>query len=202
MKKTYLYFTAIIFCLSCNDQEYPERYDLNNYLLEYVTQTFHYQSMEQLENLLGQDSSKYADILELRHRTSELLGLLDSVKDQMIEASGGYDINGLYFDPHSTTQINQLMFNDGLATKLNNELDKYTETLSNYGLKRSQISFLPQKNPLLRNDPRFHDISTEQLHFQDVNLVEAIAALQIYRSSILLNEGLTINLLLMNKCAP
>ncbi len=201
MKKKYLATFVVIICISCNDKSYPEKPDLNNHLLENSTLMFHFHSVKQLENMLSQDSTSFADIIKLRQSTSELIDFIDKVQDQMIEVSGGYNENGLYFNPKARIQIERLMIDEGLATQLKSQLDSYSETLSSYGLDKNQISIEPKKNLILKHDPRYQGFSSERLHFEDVNLIEAISVLQIYRSTILLSEGLTINLMLMKKCA-
>tara|TARA_R110002012_G_C11489794_1_gene596053 strand:- start:165 stop:647 length:483 start_codon:yes stop_codon:yes gene_type:complete len=160
--------------------------------------------MDQLESMLKEDSLLYADILKLRQTTSELIDFIGNVQEHMINASGGYNENGSYFNPQSNEQIERLMIDEGLATKLKSQLDKYSETLRSYGLIESQISFEPMKNPMLKNDPekRYQGLSFENLHFEDVDIIEATTTLQIYRSTILMKEGLAINLMLMNKHTP
>ncbi|MEQ9098277.1 MAG: hypothetical protein RIF36_23480 [Imperialibacter sp.] len=195
-------FALVVLCFGCGSKEYPEQHDLHNHLLEYSTMTFHHQSIEQLSNLLKQDSVRYSDILELRSSTSELIKFIDDTQDRMIEVSGGYNENGLYFNPHSKEQIETLMIREGLATKLKTQLDDYSDLLKSYGLKQNQISINPQQNPLLKHDPKYNAYSFERLHFEDADLVESISALQMYKSAILLNEGLTINLMLFEKCSP
>lgn len=199
MKKIFFFYTATILLLSCSNTKYPEQSDLNNHLLEYATRNFHFKSREQLNNLLKQDSVQFDDILKLQRKTVKLIDFIDEIQDDMIEVSGGYTETGLYIYPQSNDEIRGLMIDQGVATKLKSQLDSYSATLRSYGLDKSQISIEPKKNPIVKNDPNYQGYSNERLHFENANLIEAISVLHLYRTSILLNESLTINLLLLKE---
>lgn len=195
MKLRSLIAILAVTCLSCTSKKFEyKRIDLNNFLVD-ISLWDYAKNFDQLQL----DSTNHSEILALHKSTREVLNFIDNLEQELINTSGGLNENGAYVNPESIEPVQSVIFDKQMGIALKSELDKYSSILKSYGLKSSSLAMDPPKHKFLRHDPYVGNNTFEQLHFENTNLYESIQALKMYTNRILLNESLTINLILLKK---
>jgi len=138
-----------------------------------------------------------ASIMTLQNRTSKIIQYLDALSEQMIETNGGIDPEiGIAINRDEPISLSNQFYTNGKGKELQNNLIKYSNFLSSYGLKNSTIAVEPKNVIQLKNDPAYHDSSFIELHFEDKNIFEAISSIEYFKISILLKESTTVGLIM------
>lgn len=199
--KNFLLIAGMLFvCFGCiNNRTKYHKLDLHNFLVDISIWDYSDHFNRIFQESINFDSVQHREIIALHSSTQQLLELISNLETQIVNASGGVDVNNAYMNPNSIEGVRLIMKGRNMTNVLYSKLNEYSFLLKDYGLRYAKIAIDPPKHKVLRNDPYIGTNTFEQLHFEDVSLRECMLTLNMYRNIILLKEALTINIILLDK---
>ncbi|MBD2757576.1 type IX secretion system motor protein PorM/GldM [Spirosoma validum] len=140
---------------------------------------------------------KQAD--EVRKLTADMVGELDKVKEQIIEAGGGRDESGNIKNLSEEEKVAQLMIGtgrNGVAFKLKDQLNGYAENVSKYsGSKYAPMALDGKDDPIANRSPDQRRKDFAELNFAQTPVPAALAVLSQKQADIRRIEGEVLDVL-------
>ncbi|WP_420151624.1 gliding motility protein GldM [Spirosoma sp.] len=134
---------------------------------------------------------KQAD--EVRKLTTDVIGELDQIKEQIVEAGGGRDEAGNIKNLSEEEKVAQLMIGtarNGAAFKLKDQLNRYTESVSKYsGTKYASMALDGKDDPIANRSPDQRRKDFAELNFAQTPVPAALAVLSQKQADIRRIEG-------------
>lgn len=198
-----LYILLLIGLISCKSK--VENTDSNYHVDQFHTKTFlneiyNYSQSKELQIIndsIVSHLGKSDTILYYHTITNELINYIDSLRTQIITATGGYSTNWHRYNGLDSTNSEQIITNI-LASHKNgqafqNKLRGYDKILRSKGIQQNILAPDGKEDPILR-DPSFTENPAllpnrfYKLHFNNANLLNALITLTNIRNSILISE--------------
>ena len=140
---------------------------------------------------------KQAD--EVRKLASGMVGDIDKLKEQIVEAGGGRDESGSIKNLSEEEKVAQLMIGtnrSGAAFKLKDQLNGYVETLSKYsGTKYAPMAQDGKDDPIANRSPDQRTKNFAELNFAQTPVPAALAVLSQKQADIRRLEGEVLDIL-------
>ncbi len=119
---------------------------------------------------------------EVRMKTQEMLGIIDSLKKELINKTGGYDDEGGFKGATEETEIEVIMIganeNSGKAYLLKKKLDDYVIFMNKYSkTKFEPLARNASEDPTLKNNSDQKNKDYAHLNFGQTPMVAALAVL-------------------------
>ncbi|GAB4010471.1 gliding motility protein GldM [Spirosoma sp. KCTC 42546] len=140
---------------------------------------------------------KQAD--EVRKITSDVIGEIDKLKEQLVVAGGGRDESGNIKNLSEEEKVAQLMIGtnrNGAAFKLKDQLNGYVDNLSKYsGIKYSPMALDGKDDPIASNSPDQKRKDFAELNFAQTPVPAALAVLSQKQADVRRIEGEVLDVL-------
>ena len=140
---------------------------------------------------------KQAD--EVRKLSADVVGELDKVKEQIVEAGGGRDEAGNIKNLSEEEKVAQLMIGtarNGAAFKLKDQLNGYVENVSKYsGTKYAPMALDGKDDPIANRSPDQRRKDFAELNFAQTPVPAALAVLSQKQADIRRIEGEVLDVL-------
>ena len=133
---------------------------------------------------------------EVRAKTSEVLSMLDNLKEEFVTVTGGLDEDGNYKGGKEEEKIAQMMITQGRGEELKKELNGYTSFLSNtVGASFEPIALDASENPVFRDNPEQNTKSFSEITFESTPMVAGRASLTQFKTEVLNREATALDAL-------
>ena len=131
---------------------------------------------------------------QIRLKTQEMLGAIDGIKKELIEATGGYTEDGGFKGANEETKVEVIMIGaskeTGKAYSLKKKLDEYVDFMSKYSEKPfEKLARNAKEDPALKNNSDQKNKDYAQLNFGQTPMVAALAVLSETEAKILTMEN-------------
>ena len=140
---------------------------------------------------------KQAD--EVRQLTAGVVGELDKLKEQLVDAGGGRDESGNIKNLSEEEKVAQLMIGTdrkGAAFKMKDQLNGYTESVSKYsGTKYAPMALDGKDDPIANRSPDQRRKDFAELNFAQTPVPAALAVLSQKQADVRRIEGEVLDIL-------
>ncbi len=140
---------------------------------------------------------KQAD--EVRKITNDVVGEVDKLKEQIVEAGGGRDESGNIKNLSEEEKVAQLMIGtnrNGAAFKLKDQLNGYVDNLSKYaGTKYAPMALDGKDDPIANRSPDQRRKDFAELNFAQTPVPAALAVLSQKQADVRRMEGEVLDVL-------
>ena len=133
---------------------------------------------------------------EVRAKTSEVLSMLDNLKEEFVTVTGGLDEDGNYKGGKEEEAIAQMMITQGRGEELKQQLNGYTSFLSSQvGGSFEPIALDASENPVFKDDPEQRAKSFSEITFESTPMVAGRASLTQFKTEVLNREAAALDAL-------
>lgn len=137
----------------------------------------------------AQDVSVLKKAEEVRKKTSEVVGILDSYKEQFVNITGGLDEDNNYVGIKNEEKIAELMVRNKKGDELKEQLNGYTKYLSDMTKSNFEpIAYDGKEHPTFKDDPNQNKKPFSELNFAHTPMVAALATLSQFKNEVLSRE--------------
>jgi gliding motility-associated protein GldM len=138
----------------------------------------------------AEDVAVLKEAQQVRAKTSEILGMLDELKEEFVVMTGGLDEDGNYKGGKEEAKIAELMIRGGRGEELKEQLNGYTSFLSKaVGKDFDKIALDASENPVFKDDPEQKSKSFSEITFESTPMVAGRASLTQFKTEVLNREA-------------